>query len=94
MCRDMESFSQQDKKSCMRTDRGTGNKLGHINKPCEEAKEERWEDVRSKRMQDSVKDKEVGEVMKGIRQAPPAQDPPTIRARDVQVLVKAPGFSQ
>ena len=48
-------------------------------KPCEEEKEERWKEVRAKKMQDAVKDKEVvtpprkkvrdeaEEVMKGTR---------------------------
>ena len=68
-------------------------------KPFQETKEERWEDVRAKRLQDSGKYNEVvtpprkivrdeaEEVMKGIRKAPPTKCPPPVSVGDEQVLV-------
>ena len=71
-------------------------------KPPEEARDERWEDVRATAMQDSVKATELvtppwkkvrdeaEEVVKGIHKAPPTTFSPIIGVGDVQVPVRVP----
>ena len=105
VCRDMASFSHSDKESRARTDRGTGNKLGHItrkemSKQCATSrtslvKKTRKRDgkrVRAKTMQDSVKEVVTPPRKKARDEAEEVMKGTRKQRRFevVQVLVKAP----